>query len=75
VHWRSSAVAPTTGDKLKLGVVLAVESLLAGAGWQAISAPFVYPEVVVGIAAVGTAISPFIFVSQMSKALARSSPK
>jgi hypothetical protein len=71
LHWRTSAIAPSTRSKLVLSGVLALLTLAGGALWQAVSAPFVYPEIVIGVGAIGTMLFPPIFVSQMWKALAR----
>jgi hypothetical protein len=70
-HWRTSDAPPTTRSKLTLSAVLALLTVAGGSVWQAIWAPFVYPEIVIGVGAIGTMFFPPLFVSQMWKHLAK----
>jgi hypothetical protein len=70
-HWRASDAAPTLRSKLMLSALLASLTVAGGSLWQALLAPFVYPEIVIGIGALGTMFFPPLFVSQMWKHLAK----
>lgn len=70
-HWREGGEAPLLRWKIRLGILFALEAVLAGAAWQAIAKPFAFPEIVIGIAAAAAPIFALLFTTQMWSTLAK----
>ena len=70
-HARRPDAVNTSGVKARLGAALGVGALVLGGALHVLFAPFTFVDVTVPIAALGSAVFPFVLFNQMWRAVRR----